>query len=236
MKQISKDEMAFGRIPAYCKYELFMERYRSAAETIRNETALNDDVKFLDVGCGEGYMKYFFDLNEGKWHGIECWKERAELCRGLGYTVVDVDINKDAIPYPDEHFDIVIASHVIEHLSNIDFALSEMNRVLKKGGIILVATPTKPPGAALLIEFLHGLQSKQLGETQHAFSTFSLKRFIGNRLKGYELIDCRGFRILSMRKRFKLENHYYFYRINTFLAKYLTFIVPEVNLIYRKWS
>ncbi len=30
-----KTELAFGKIPAYCKYELFMERYRSASEFIR---------------------------------------------------------------------------------------------------------------------------------------------------------------------------------------------------------
>jgi ubiquinone/menaquinone biosynthesis C-methylase UbiE len=229
-----KDEVAFGRIPAYCKYELFMERYRSAAEIIRDAMPLNENVKFLDVGCGEGNMKYFFDAREGQWHGIECWQKRADICRDLGYEVVDIDINETLLPYLDAHFDVVIASHVIEHLSNVEFALKEMDRVLKKGGIMLIATPTKPPGTDWVIEFFHNLQSKDLGRTQHAFSAFSLKRFIGRILKNYELIDCRGMRVLSMRKRFKLENLYSFYRVNTFLAKYLTFMVPEVNLIYKK--
>jgi len=31
-KNMQIKEMVFGRIPAYCKYELFMERYHSAAE------------------------------------------------------------------------------------------------------------------------------------------------------------------------------------------------------------
>lgn len=231
-----KGELAFGRIPAYCKYELFMERYRSSAEIIRKEMKLNKESKILDVGCGEGYMKHFFDENEGKWYGIECWKERAEICRDLGYEVVDIDVNNTEFPYPDEYFDVIAASHVIEHLSNVEYTLKEMDRVLKKGGIMLVATPTKPPGVALLIELLHKRKNKRLGETQHAFSAFSLKRFIGRMLKGYKLIDGRGLRVISMRKRLKLENSYFYYRINTFFARYLTFIVPEVNLIYKKWT
>lgn len=234
--QLQKNELAFGRIPAYCKYELFMERYRSASEIIRAHHVLNEQTKILDVGCGEGYMKFFFDTNEGQWHGVECWKERAEACRNLGYEVVNADINRTPLSYPDGYFDIVMASHVIEHLSNVDFCLQQMDRVLKKGGIMLVATPTKPPGIAWMSEFLHNLQSRQRGETQHAFSSFSLKKLIGSKLNGYGLIDCRGFRILSMRKRLKLENMYSFYRINTLLGKYLTVCVPEVNLVYRKWS
>ena len=47
-----KNELAFGKIPAYCKYELFMERYRSGAEIIANEVKLTDETAILDVGCG----------------------------------------------------------------------------------------------------------------------------------------------------------------------------------------
>lgn len=181
-------------------------------------------------------MRYFFDSDEGEWHGIECWEERAQVCRELGYEVADLDINTTPLPYPEEKFDVVLASHVIEHLSDIDFCLKELNRVLKKGGLILVATPTKPPGVAKLIEIFHNQQSKRQGETQHAFSALSLRRFIGDKLKGYTLIDARGFRVLSMRKYFNLEDKYLFYKANTFLGKYLTFLVPEVNLIFKKPS
>jgi SAM-dependent methyltransferase len=229
-----KVELAFGRIPAYCKYELFMERYRSAAEIIRGQIVLTEDTKLLDVGCGEGYMKYFFDENEGKWFGVECWKERAEVCRGLGYDVVEIDINGTPLPYPNEFFSVVIASHVIEHLSDVDFCLQQMSRVLKKGGIMLVATPTKPPGTEWTLQFLHNLKKKRLGETQHAFNSLSLKKRIQASLKGYDLVDYRGFRIFSARKKLKLENSYGFYRISVFLGRHLTFLTREVNLIFRK--
>jgi SAM-dependent methyltransferase len=229
-----KSELAFGRIPAYCKYELFMERYRSAAETIRNQVNLTKNKRILDVGCGEGYMRYFFDHNEGRWFGVERWKERIEISQKLGYEVVDIDINSNLLPYPDGFFDIVIASHVIEHLSNIDFALKEMDRVLKKDGLLLIATPTKPPLIAWLVNLHHKSNPNKIGETQNAFSASSLKRFIGKKLPNNSLIECKGFRLFSSRKKLKLDNIYLFYIANKFLGEHATFLVPEVNLVYKK--
>lgn len=230
------NELAFGRIPAHCKYELYMERYRSGAEIIRNHKKLTGDTRFLDVGCGFGRMKYFFDDNEGQWFGIERAKNRIEVCRKLGYDVVDIDINKASFPYPDGHFDIIIASHVIEHLSNIDFCLKEMDRVLKKNGLILIATPTKPPIIALLIHMIRKAQEKKIGQTQNAFSAYSLTKFIGKRLPNYSLVDRRGFRIFSARDKLKLENNHIFYKISVFLGKHLMILVPEINLIFQKKS
>jgi len=45
------------------------------------------------------------------------------------------------IPYPNEAFDIIIANHVLEHVSNYKLALCELKRVLKKGGVAILQTP-----------------------------------------------------------------------------------------------
>lgn len=135
--------LAFGRIPAYCKYELFMERYRSAAEIIRREIRIGPDTRILDVGCGNGYMKHFFDEGEGEWHGIEVWEQRVRCCQKLGYQIAEINIETTPFPYPDESFAVVFASHVIEHLPDPAQALRECARVLQPGGLLLVATPTK---------------------------------------------------------------------------------------------
>ncbi len=50
-------------------------------------------------------------------------------------------LNVEAIPYDDNSFDIVIANHILEHVSNVDKALSEINRVLKSEGIAILQTP-----------------------------------------------------------------------------------------------
>ena len=45
------------------------------------------------------------------------------------------------IPYPDESFDLVIANHVLEHVSDDLRALRELRRVLKVGGFVILQTP-----------------------------------------------------------------------------------------------
>ncbi|MGZ8548075.1 MAG: glycosyltransferase, partial [Sulfuricurvum sp.] len=52
-----------------------------------------------------------------------------------------LSLNIEAIPYDDNSFDIVIANHILEHVSNIDQALLEINRILKPDGIAILQTP-----------------------------------------------------------------------------------------------
>ncbi|WP_084513750.1 methyltransferase domain-containing protein [Azovibrio restrictus] len=50
-------------------------------------------------------------------------------------------INIEEIPYPEKHFDFVIANHVLEHVNDDFRALSEIRRVLKIGGQAILQTP-----------------------------------------------------------------------------------------------
>ena len=52
------------------------------------------------------------------------------------------DVERDAFPYPDQHFDLVIAGEIIEHLTYDPMhMLFEARRVLCDGGYLLVTTP-----------------------------------------------------------------------------------------------
>ena len=52
------------------------------------------------------------------------------------------DAERDPFPYPDEHFDLVIAGEIIEHLTYDPMhMLVEARRVLREGGYLLVTTP-----------------------------------------------------------------------------------------------
>lgn len=45
------------------------------------------------------------------------------------------------IPYPDSYFDFLICNHVLEHIEAFETALSEIYRVLNKGGMAILQTP-----------------------------------------------------------------------------------------------
>lgn len=54
---------------------------------------------------------------------------------------VDHRIDIQRIPFPDSVFDIVYASHVLEHVSNDLQALREISRILRPGGIAILPVP-----------------------------------------------------------------------------------------------
>lgn len=54
-------------------------------------------------------------------------------------VMVQVDVTQ--IPYDDEHFDAVICNHVLEHVPDDARAMSELCRVLKKGGTAVLQVP-----------------------------------------------------------------------------------------------
>lgn len=48
-----------------------------------------------------------------------------------------------AIPYPDDSFDVILCSHVLEHVPDDRKAMSELHRVMKPGGWGLIDAPHK---------------------------------------------------------------------------------------------
>jgi SAM-dependent methyltransferase len=66
------------------------------------------------------------------------WEPELYINRGIK----DVKkINLMGISFADNHFDIVICNHVLEHIPNMQKGLAEIHRVLKNGGIAILQTP-----------------------------------------------------------------------------------------------
>ena len=94
---------------------------------------------YLDVGAGNGEL---IDrvMREFKVKVRAC-DYRDDLMT-IGDLKVDVvDLNTGALPYPNESFDLVTCTEVIEHLEHFRSAFREISRVLRPGGIFVVSTP-----------------------------------------------------------------------------------------------
>lgn len=68
---------------------------------------------------------------------------------------VQQDLN-ESIPGYDSHFDVVIASEVIEHLENPRFTARELFRLCKPGGYVILTTPNNESIRALLALAIRG--------------------------------------------------------------------------------
>jgi len=54
---------------------------------------------------------------------------------------VDYHVDITRLPFPDDLFDFVICSHVLEHVSSDDLAISELYRIIKPGGLGIIMAP-----------------------------------------------------------------------------------------------
>ncbi len=68
----------------------------------------------------------------------------ADIARAPG---IDVSFDANQIwPFPDGFFEMIYASHILEHLWNLNLVMKEANRVLKPGGVFEIKVPYGPRG------------------------------------------------------------------------------------------
>jgi SAM-dependent methyltransferase len=82
-------------------------------------------MKKLNLGCENEYLDGWVNLDLDK-------KVRA-----------DVYHNLDKFPYPfkDNEFDEILASHILEHVSDLDKTMKELYRITKDRGLIYINSP-----------------------------------------------------------------------------------------------
>ena len=113
-------------------------RFRTMAKTIAMRCVL-DDFRMagskrtaLDVGCREGYQTRWLTNRDFQVTPIDI--------QPMFDGGITVDVNK-GLPFPDQSFDLVWCSEVIEHLENPRSIILDFVRVTKPGGTIILTTP-----------------------------------------------------------------------------------------------
>ncbi len=96
--------------------------------------------RLLDIGCTNGdfcspLVKKGYDC-----YGLEYMEKTIKQSQKKGIKVIKGSF-LEKLPFENNYFDIVFAGEVIEHtIDDISF-LKEVNRVLKKDGILILTTP-----------------------------------------------------------------------------------------------
>jgi SAM-dependent methyltransferase len=94
--------------------------------------------KILDLGSGPGF---FLDAIEGQWEKFAVDTSEFSIS-----NIQDPEVNKfkgellDTC-FEENFFDVVYMGHTLDRLTNLKETLSELNRILKPGGIICIVTP-----------------------------------------------------------------------------------------------
>jgi SAM-dependent methyltransferase len=106
------------------------------------------NVRILDYGFGDGrYFEYFTQyFDRQNIHGVEISKIRVERAQARGWQKAIYLDMLAKFPYEDSFFDLINMVEVIEHIppQDVSFYLSELQRVIKQEGVLILTTPNYP--------------------------------------------------------------------------------------------
>lgn len=105
---------------------------------------INEKVHFkksLDVGCADGsFSKKLKDDFGFSVFGLDISESAVRLANANG-VMAKVHNLENELPFQNNTFDLIIACEIIEHLYDTDFFISELKRVLRKDGVLILTTP-----------------------------------------------------------------------------------------------
>lgn len=99
--------------------------------------------KLLDGGCSFGYGTRYFAEYCKECYGAEINPEHYEVAKRRFKNIKFFNTALEETPFEDDFFDVIVLNDVLEHTNDRIQTLSEMNRVLKPEGVIIISTPHK---------------------------------------------------------------------------------------------
>lgn len=142
MKKADKSMEDTGErmIPSYHKgslvYGEHIVRYQAAKDLVKNKVV-------LDIASGSGYGSNYLSSFAKKVCGVDVDPEAIRYANknySNNKTQFELGDGKK-IPFGAESFDIVISFETIEHIKKYENFMSEIKRVLKKDGLLILSTP-----------------------------------------------------------------------------------------------
>jgi SAM-dependent methyltransferase len=148
---------------------------------LRDVAGERRDPTLLDVGCWDGDFssRCGAALGAGRILGVEVYEGPAKQAEGRGLEVARVDLEAGRLPWEDESADVVVCNQVLEHLKNVWLPMSEMHRVLRRGGHAVLSVPN--------LASLHNRALLALGRQPTSIRVF------GPHVRGYAFAEFREF-------------------------------------------
>lgn len=161
--------------------------------------------KLLEVGSGFGLLLEYFKNDRWDVSGVEPWPDGCKFSKEK-LEIETLMCTLEEARFEDASFDVILMMHVIEHVPNPFETLSEVYRILKPGGCLVIETPRYDT----LMYRIFGRRERNLSIDGHVyfFTTDTLSKICS--MAGFELIrrDYVG-RYLSADRLFQIANRIY---------------------------
>ncbi len=130
----------------------------------------------LDLGCAQGTLSYFLRKKGGSWLSADMDFLNLRATQTILHRNL-VQLEEGPLPFKSESFDLVVSLDYLEHLVRDDFCLEEINRVLKKNGRLILATPQTGRFFVLhKLRALMGLKLEFYGHKREGYSLEAIQR------------------------------------------------------------
>ena len=108
-----------------------------------NEANIEDCKDYLDFGCNTGALHYVLKRfnNKARYIGVDINREAIKIASQHSLKCQHFDGYNS--PFSSGSFDCVVMNHCIGHIENPRQALSEIRRLMKSNGKLLIATPNR---------------------------------------------------------------------------------------------
>lgn len=144
-----------------------------------------EEVRVLDIGCGQGEALAYHEARGCEAWGTEADRNVASSVARFGYNINIGIFNKE--DYPGKYFDYVTLDQVVEHLRDPLGSLKDIRQILKPGGKLVISTPNHKGLSARFFgrKWLHW----HVPYHMHFFTRDSLNELAV--AAGFEVLICR---------------------------------------------
>ena len=136
----------------------------------------------LDVGCGAARLVVALARSGFQVDGVDVADHVVEQSRriaaeeGVPARFFVADFTKPDPRFPDETYDLVVCSEVLEHVEPWREVVANIARVLKPGGLLVLTTPNDPAQFSVLDEYAGHVRRFRWNELQSGLKEFSIER------------------------------------------------------------
>ena len=122
---------------------------------------------YLDIGCSSGNITsgigQMLNVPIDNRYGIDVVKPK-QIRDRREFTFIQIEDENEQYPFEDDSFDVITILMVLHHLKNPEFVISEIKRILKYNGLVIVREhdldgKTDTDGK-IFLDMLHGFYSK----------------------------------------------------------------------------
>lgn len=169
--------------------KFMLEEIRRRYQEFHNLGRFKVTDAILEIGSGGGFAQEILKRVQSNYFPLDIPVRNLKIIKGkCSLPVFPVASDAHNLPFKERSFDSVIMAEVLEHLSSPEIVLSEVRRILKDQGTLLVSVPYKEKITYQIC--IHCNKPTPTHSHLHSFDTENLS----------QLMKTTGFRTVKVSK------------------------------------